>query len=260
MPKHKRGDSKLLPVTSAAEIRQMAGPVTDHTIAAILNTEPSFEDLEVAAAYARGDGDTVDRLRSRHDRKGQRALRDSCRGRALRQQQQIAAAGRRACWPGAPPAALAGVVSRAALEDGDCSWASSPLASGAEVAGASAALDGRQQRPAVRTTATSLRWPLSQSSGKAPTDPFAIRLRATAGRRTRPVVWKNFSSSLPSTTNAGDVRLVHQCSLERRSLASKGARESLGIKGLREPIATLAVIFQKSYDIANQPNVPELAS
>jgi len=62
MPKHKRGDSKLLPVTSAAEIRQMAGPVTDHTIVAILNTEPSFEDLEVAAAYARGEGDTVDRL------------------------------------------------------------------------------------------------------------------------------------------------------------------------------------------------------
>jgi len=62
MPKRKRGDSKLLPVTSASEVRNLAGPVTDHTIAAILNTEPSFEDLEVAAAYVRGEGDYVDRL------------------------------------------------------------------------------------------------------------------------------------------------------------------------------------------------------
>ena len=62
MPKRKRGDSKLLPVTSASEVRNLAGPVTDHTIAAILNTEPSFEDLEVAASYARGEGDYVDRL------------------------------------------------------------------------------------------------------------------------------------------------------------------------------------------------------
>jgi hypothetical protein len=62
MPKRKTGDSKLLPVTSASEIRHLAGPVTDHTTAAILNMEPSIEDLEVAAAYARGEGDTVDRL------------------------------------------------------------------------------------------------------------------------------------------------------------------------------------------------------
>jgi hypothetical protein len=36
--------------------------VTDHTIAAILNAKPSFEELEVAAAYVRGEGDTLDRL------------------------------------------------------------------------------------------------------------------------------------------------------------------------------------------------------
>jgi hypothetical protein len=62
MPAHKRGDSKLLPVTSAAEVRHLTGPVADHTIAAILDTEPSFKDLEVAAAYARAEGDIVDRL------------------------------------------------------------------------------------------------------------------------------------------------------------------------------------------------------
>jgi hypothetical protein len=62
MPMRKKGDSKFLPVTSATEVRHLAGPVTDHTIAAILNTEPSFEELEVAAAYVRGEGDTVDRL------------------------------------------------------------------------------------------------------------------------------------------------------------------------------------------------------
>jgi hypothetical protein len=62
MPAHKRGDSGDLPVTSAAEVRHLTGPVTDHTIAAILDAEPSFEDLEVASAYARGEGDTLDRL------------------------------------------------------------------------------------------------------------------------------------------------------------------------------------------------------
>jgi hypothetical protein len=62
MPAHKRGDSGHLPVTSAAEVRHLTGPVTDHTIAAILHAEPSFEDLEVAAAYARAEGDIVDRL------------------------------------------------------------------------------------------------------------------------------------------------------------------------------------------------------
>jgi hypothetical protein len=58
----KKDDSKFLPVTSATDVRHLAGPVTDHTIAAILNAEPSFEELEVAAAYVRGERDTVDRL------------------------------------------------------------------------------------------------------------------------------------------------------------------------------------------------------
>jgi hypothetical protein len=62
MPARKRGDSGHLPVTSAAEVRHLTGPVTDGTIAAILDAEPSFEDLEIAAAYARGEGDIVDRL------------------------------------------------------------------------------------------------------------------------------------------------------------------------------------------------------
>jgi hypothetical protein len=62
MAAHKRGNSGHLPATSAAKVRHLAGPVTDGTIAAILDAEPSFEDLEVASAYARGEGDTVDRL------------------------------------------------------------------------------------------------------------------------------------------------------------------------------------------------------
>ena len=49
-------------MASAAEVRHLTGPVTSRTIASILNAEPSFEDLEVAAAYAHGEGDTVDRL------------------------------------------------------------------------------------------------------------------------------------------------------------------------------------------------------
>jgi hypothetical protein len=62
MPVRKRGDSGHLAVTTATEVRHLTGPVTDHTIAAILDAEPSAEDLEVAAVYARGEGDTVDRL------------------------------------------------------------------------------------------------------------------------------------------------------------------------------------------------------
>ena len=57
----KRG-FKRLAVLSADEIRHFTGPVTDHTIVAILDIEPSTEDLEVAVTFVRGEGDTVDRL------------------------------------------------------------------------------------------------------------------------------------------------------------------------------------------------------
>jgi hypothetical protein len=62
MPKRKKGDSKDFPVTSASEVRHLAGPVADDTIAAILKTGASLEELEVAAVYARGEGNYVDRL------------------------------------------------------------------------------------------------------------------------------------------------------------------------------------------------------
>jgi hypothetical protein len=62
MPKPKKGDSKEFPVTSAAEVRHLAGPVGDDTISAILKTGASFNELEVATTYVRGEGDYVDRL------------------------------------------------------------------------------------------------------------------------------------------------------------------------------------------------------
>jgi hypothetical protein len=62
MPNRKKGDSGVLPVTSATEVRHFAGPVADDTIAAILKTDASYEELEVAATYARGEGNDVDRL------------------------------------------------------------------------------------------------------------------------------------------------------------------------------------------------------
>ena len=61
MPGLKNGQLGTLSVT-AGDVRHLAGPVTDATVAAILKTEPSIEDLEVAASYLRGDGSTVDRL------------------------------------------------------------------------------------------------------------------------------------------------------------------------------------------------------
>ncbi len=47
---------------SRDEIYQLAGPVADHTVIAILATGASIADLEVATVYARGEGDRVDRL------------------------------------------------------------------------------------------------------------------------------------------------------------------------------------------------------
>jgi hypothetical protein len=51
----------VLPVTSSAEVRHLVGAVGDDTVLAILKCRPSVEDLEVAAAYAQGEGNAVDR-------------------------------------------------------------------------------------------------------------------------------------------------------------------------------------------------------
>jgi hypothetical protein len=60
--KSKRGDSKVQPVTAFVEVRRVVGPVTDDTISAILKSEATLTDLEVAASYLRGEGSEVDRL------------------------------------------------------------------------------------------------------------------------------------------------------------------------------------------------------
>jgi hypothetical protein len=62
MPRSKKGDSKVLPVTTSIDVRRVLGPVADDTISAVLKFEPSMEDLEVAASYLRGQGSEVDRL------------------------------------------------------------------------------------------------------------------------------------------------------------------------------------------------------
>lgn len=59
MKKPQKGDSKHLPITSAEEVRQLAGPVADHTIAEILGLLPTTQDLEVAIVYAQGEGDVA---------------------------------------------------------------------------------------------------------------------------------------------------------------------------------------------------------
>jgi hypothetical protein len=60
MPGLKQSNPKAPPVT-AGDVRHVAGAVTDATVAAILSSEPSMEDLEVAASYLRGEGSEVDR-------------------------------------------------------------------------------------------------------------------------------------------------------------------------------------------------------
>jgi hypothetical protein len=57
----KNGRVGSLPVT-AGDVRHLAGPVTDDTVAAVLKTDSSMEDLEIAASYLRGEGSAVDRL------------------------------------------------------------------------------------------------------------------------------------------------------------------------------------------------------
>jgi hypothetical protein len=61
MPTSKKGDSGEQPL-SRDDVRQLAGPLADHTIIAILETGASISDLEIAVTYARGEGDYVDRL------------------------------------------------------------------------------------------------------------------------------------------------------------------------------------------------------
>jgi hypothetical protein len=56
-----KGDPKKEARLSADVVRQMAGPVADHTVVAILETGASIADLEVAVIYARGEGNYVDR-------------------------------------------------------------------------------------------------------------------------------------------------------------------------------------------------------
>ena len=46
---------------SADQVRHFTGPVSDHAILEILGVTPSAEDLEVAVAYAQGEGDIADR-------------------------------------------------------------------------------------------------------------------------------------------------------------------------------------------------------
>lgn len=62
MAASRKGDSKEQPLMSRDEIYELAGPVADHTVIAILETGASISDLEVAMVYARGEGDRVDRL------------------------------------------------------------------------------------------------------------------------------------------------------------------------------------------------------
>ncbi len=61
MPERKKGDSRILPVTSSDEVRHLVGAVADETVLAILKCQASAEDLEVAASYVQGEGSALDR-------------------------------------------------------------------------------------------------------------------------------------------------------------------------------------------------------
>ena len=67
-----KGISRSLPITSAEEVRHFTGPIEDHAIVEILDVMPTAEDLEVAVAYAQGEGDIADR--EGHELSGKPAL------------------------------------------------------------------------------------------------------------------------------------------------------------------------------------------
>ena len=45
----------MVPVTNFDEIRQLVGNVSDHTLVEIMEAQPTFNDLEVAAVCAQGE-------------------------------------------------------------------------------------------------------------------------------------------------------------------------------------------------------------
>jgi hypothetical protein len=57
-----KGDSKAGPVLSADDLRRLAGPLDDETVAQILKMGATYDEVEIAAGYAAGDGDRYDRL------------------------------------------------------------------------------------------------------------------------------------------------------------------------------------------------------
>ena len=57
MSASRTGGSKEKAALSGQEIRQLAGPVADHTVIVILETGASITDLEVAVIRARGEGE-----------------------------------------------------------------------------------------------------------------------------------------------------------------------------------------------------------
>ena len=61
MPERKKGDSRILAVTSSDEVRHLVGAVADETVLAILKCQASVEDLEVAASCVQGEGSALDR-------------------------------------------------------------------------------------------------------------------------------------------------------------------------------------------------------
>jgi hypothetical protein len=62
MSRSAKGNPENMSVISSAEVRHLVGSVTDDTISAILKTEPSREDLEVAASCLSSEGSDMDRL------------------------------------------------------------------------------------------------------------------------------------------------------------------------------------------------------
>jgi hypothetical protein len=61
MAVQRKGNSKDVPLLSPDEVRHLAGDVDDETASAILRMRPTLGELDLAVAYARGEGSLVDR-------------------------------------------------------------------------------------------------------------------------------------------------------------------------------------------------------
>lgn len=72
MANERKGDSGKVPTTSADELRRLVADVADHTVIEILEAQPTFDEVALAAMYAREETNAA--VTAGHELSGASAL------------------------------------------------------------------------------------------------------------------------------------------------------------------------------------------